>query len=363
MHKILDEHYKKKSGRSIQFADLGHSTSNFNFFVTRSISESITLSSGSGANASFGLMNKLISLSSEGKFSIVDSVIEKVEKGTLGKKSNDTKSVEIISEESKTFQVFSSLNENTSKFEVIKEAEEEEDAQEKEILEEIKAQERAANPGAEDVDMVDVEEADKYAVVLQKKPLDTKMTKWATYNSTCHTWFIVKDKGVAINWKKPLLQKSQITSKIRIAPAPFAEGAMRYAFQMQDCDLSEKYVVKVPKNLNPKSYNLEEMKSDIEAMFVCSHVVNEFNEKLIATIDSRYLVEFVHSFIYEILDEGVPFKYYYGENFIQGKYEKFNNNAGYVNNTGQDANQSLIAQTLSHFSWQLTQGYLMIVDI
>ena len=140
---------------------------------------------------------------------------------------------------------------------------------------------------------------------------------------------------------------------------------MRYAFQMKDCDLKDKYVVKLPKNVNPKTYNLQEMKNDIEAMFICKHIVNEFNDKLISTIDSRYLVEFVHSYIYEILDQGAPFKYYYGENFIKGKYEKYNNNAGYINTQaeGQDAYQSLIAQTLSHFSWQMTQGYLMIVDL
>lgn len=118
---------------------------------------------------------------------------------------------------------------------------------------------------------------------------------------------------------------------------------MRYAFLMKDVELEEQYVVKLPKDINPKHYNLEEMKHDIEAMFVCSHIVNEFNERLISTIDSRYLVEFVHSFIYEILDEGIPYKYFYGENFIQGKYEKYNNNAGWTNATGQDANQSLIA--------------------
>ena len=59
-----------------------------------------------------------------------------------------------------------------------------------------------------------------------------------------------------------------------------------------------------------------EMKNDTEALFVCSHIVNEFNEKLITLVNSKYLVEFVHSFIYEILDDGAPFKYYYGENFI-----------------------------------------------
>lgn len=46
------------------------------------------------------------------------------------------------------------------------------------------------------------------------------------------------------------------------------------------------------------------------------------------------MIEFVHSFIYELTesmnkDNLIPFKYYYGENFIPGKYEKYNNNAGW----------------------------------
>jgi Alpha-kinase family len=127
--------------------------------------------------------------------------------------------------------------------------------------------------------------------------------------------------------------------------------------------MKEKYVVKLPKDVNPKTYNPMVMKNDIEAMFICTHIVNEFNDYMISLVDSRQMVEFVHSFIYEILDEQAPFKFYYGENFIQGKYNKYNNNAGWTNATGQDANQSLIAQALSHFSWQLTQGYMMIVDL
>ena len=132
--------------------------------------------------------------------------------------------------------------------------------------------------------------------------MDPTFAQAKTYNATCHTWFIVKDKGVPINWKKPLLQKSQITSEIMIANYPFSEGAMRYAFLMKDMDLLEQYVVKVPKNTNLATYNLETMKNDIEAMFICSHIVAEFNERLISFVDSRYLVEFVHSFLYEILD-------------------------------------------------------------
>jgi vacuole morphology and inheritance protein 14 len=67
------------------------------------------------------------------------------------------------------------------------------------------------------------------------------------------------------------------------------------------------------------------------------------------------------------MDEGAPYKFMYGENFIPGKYQKYNNNAGYAANGAalgvKNSKQSMMAQALSHFSWQLTEGYLMIVDL
>ena len=277
-------------------------------------------------------MNKLISLSSEGKFSIIDSVVEKV---SASKTLKNPESYEVIPTKEPT--------QKTSEFEVI-----EEDLNEEEVLEEIKEVEIADEVKPEDA------EKDKYTVSLKIKPMNPCMDKAVTMNAICHSWFIVKDKGVAINWRKPLLQKTQMMSKIMVQQHPFSEGAMRYAFMMKDYDQHGSFVVKVPKNINPKSYQLEEMKNDIEAQLICSHIVNEFNEKLICSIDSKYLIEFVYTYIYEIIDKNVLFKYIYGENFIQGKYEKYNNNAGWTNVGGQDSNQTLIAQTLSHFSWQLT---------
>lgn len=101
MFDILNKSYKAKMGMDIKMADLGHSTDNFNFFVTQSISQSLTLSQGSKSGSGSGtLMNKLISLSSEGKFSIIDSVVEKVSKITEEKKNDSVEkssSYEVIS--------------------------------------------------------------------------------------------------------------------------------------------------------------------------------------------------------------------------------------------------------------------------
>jgi hypothetical protein len=97
-------------------------------------------------------------------------------------------------------------------------------------------------------------------------------------------------------------------------------------------------VAKLPKNLEPAHYNLDVMKKDIEAMFICSHIVNDFNDHIINYGDAELLIEFVHSFIYEIVSTQ---QYYYGENFIAGKYEKYNNNAGWQ--TQKNSKQSFIA--------------------
>lgn len=122
MFDILNKNYKEKMGIDIQMADLGHSTDKFNFFVTQSISQSITLSQGSSKSGtgSGTLMNKLISLSSEGKFSIIDSVVDKVSKKTEEKKIQSV-------EKSSSYEVISTAQKEstTKQFDIIEEVDEE----------------------------------------------------------------------------------------------------------------------------------------------------------------------------------------------------------------------------------------------
>jgi vacuole morphology and inheritance protein 14 len=73
------------------------------------------------------------------------------------------------------------------------------------------------------------------------------------------------------------------------------------------------------------------------------------------------LRDFLTSYIYEIKEDNAKHKYYYAENYIDGIYKKQNNNNGYVSSPNSD--ESKIAQALSHFSWLLTRGYLVVVDI
>jgi hypothetical protein len=88
---------------------------------------------------------------------------------------------------------------------------------------------------------------------------------------------------------------------------------MRYAFQAFDLTYNETYAVKLPKNINEEHYSLQAMSADLESIIICKLIVDEMNDRMINVINSKYLVEFVQAFIYEITDPKAPFKYYYGE--------------------------------------------------
>lgn len=91
---------------------------------------------------------------------------------------------------------------------------------------------------------------------------------------------------------------------------------MRFAFYMFEEEIGQKMVGKLPKVLDA-NYNLQTLSKDLEAVFICSHIGNEFNDRMIDIIpDTRLLLGFVHNFIIEVVDKNHPYKYYYGENFI-----------------------------------------------
>jgi vacuole morphology and inheritance protein 14 len=87
-------------------------------------------------------------------------------------------------------------------------------------------------------------------------------------------------------------------------------------------------VAKLPKIID-SSYCLNEMKKEIEVQFICQHIVNEFNERVVEIVNSSLLLNFVHAFIMQIENSNSELNLYFCENFIEGKYEKYNNNAGW----------------------------------
>lgn len=123
MYKIMKETYDKetKGLRELQIANLGHSTDKFKFFVTQSVSQSVSQSQSQGSSSG-SLINKLISLSSEGKFSIIDSVVDKMLKKTEEKKISSV-------EKSSSYEIISTAQKegSTQQFDIIEEEDEDEE--------------------------------------------------------------------------------------------------------------------------------------------------------------------------------------------------------------------------------------------
>ena len=299
MYSIMNNVYLKTCGRSVSVANLGNSTKTFGFVLAASLSKTITETSFVQDN-----QNK------------VDEILKNM------KLPDFEKSISSLS--------FDQIDIESSKMSAFEKVETQ---NKKELSFEFDNQ----------------------------SPNWNNIQKERCFKAICHTWFIVKDKDVSINWSKPLIQKSQISTSIWINDKPFSAGAMRFAFYMKDLELNQKLVAKIPKIIDD-SYNPTQMMRDIEALFICTHIINEFNDRIISFLpDNNMLMNFVNGFIYEVLDDNFPFKFWWGENFIDGNYEKFNNNAGWESKNLQQT--SLAAHALSHFSWQYTRGYLMIVDL
>lgn len=106
---------------------------------------------------------------------------------------------------------------------------------------------------------------------------------------------------------------------------------------------------------------IEYLQKDLESITICHHIANEFNDRVVNYLPkskTSILLNFIHCYIYENEASDIL---YTVENYIPGKYVKYNNNAGWISDSVAD--QTLVAQAFSHFSYQFTEGYLIIVDL
>lgn len=211
-----------------------------------------------------------------------------------------------------------------------------------------------------------------YSVINSFSPKWNSLSKYK-FNSICHNFSIPKDRKSYIDWKDPFIKTSKINCEISISDAPFSEGAMRYAFYLKDLTLDQNMVGKLYKNIIKKEYTLPHLSKDILTIVICQHIAYDFNSRILDIVpDTRLLINFVNAYIYELINYSSNpnvlnrelnhhQQYILVENYIDGDYNKYNNNAGWINDNLNET--SLIAQTFSHFSWQITRGYLMIVDL
>jgi len=134
-----------------------------------------------------------------------------------------------------------------------------------------------------------------------------------------------------------------------VCPHPFAEGAMRYAFHAFDEKNECKLVAKVYKDVKMQEAHWwygGEMDTQACARFIAEEFSKLYPENPVSFVQAQLFRN----------SENEPFPFMAIEPWLDGDYQKLTSNAGYM------AKNSQLAQALSHFSYQFSEGALMLTD-
>ena len=94
------------------------------------------------------------------------------------------------------------------------------------------------------------------------------------------------------------------------------------------------------------------LSGDMGSQAVASYLAKEFSLRY-----PESPIEFVQAQLLDLGESSFPFRFMALEPWIPGKYEKKTSNAGQI------AKDSDLAQAFSHFTWDRTEGDIMVVDI
>ncbi|KAG1709475.1 hypothetical protein DVH05_020130 [Phytophthora capsici] len=170
--------------------------------------------------------------------------------------------------------------------------------------------------------------------------------------------------GEPVDWKNLDLKHTQQNTTIRLSRTCFAKGAMRSAHALLDCNMDAHLVAKCyfGKAASVASTSKHSLENDVKMQMVAKRLASEFSAS--DNIDKG--VDFIFTCWYEVKDPkkaglNSPMATFTAEPYIEGKYEKYNNNKGWIREDGLDFSET--AQAFSHFTWQKTFGELMVVDL
>eukprot|EP01034_Spumella_vulgaris_P025051 gene25051-31461_t len=150
-----------------------------------------------------------------------------------------------------------------------------------------------------------------------------------------------------------------VQGSIKIAPHPFAKGAMKAAFYGYDCDTRQNVIFKASMATSESQRTLAKYESFLACQAAAAQLAVEFNMVRNSGCDQITFVE--TSVVHLRSRPEQPF--FIQETPLVGHFEKFNNNVGFClpspTKTGvrHDA-----VQAFSHWTHHVTGGALMVVD-
>ena len=185
--------------------------------------------------------------------------------------------------------------------------------------------------------------------------LDPRLPDWSLLETKQVTVSKNKIPDDVDKFRKPLEVYNEPECSIKIAADPFAEGKLRIAYygKYADDESGSSLVLKKFKYTSENKF--VRYKEQMEIQSVAIALAKQFNRiKPAGTRDVQFADVSTVAFT-----EGKEKIHYAMERYISGKYVKFNNNAGFVN----EAAYTATLNAFSHWTYWATKRYIMVVDL
>ena len=157
-----------------------------------------------------------------------------------------------------------------------------------------------------------------------------------------------------------LLQPPSLPVSLKCAPLPFAVGGLRLAYYAFEQPHNKRVVLKVFKRTGER-WNCPKRYMEVsEIQKLATSYAEEFNQdKPSGTMEIKFVRVDVIDF--EKNKEGEQSRWYTMEDYMEGKYEKFNSNTGWV--SFQEDPISATMQAFSHYTWVKSGKKLVVCDL
>lgn len=172
-------------------------------------------------------------------------------------------------------------------------------------------------------------------------------------------------KRISFEDARPIIEidvRRVANSKYHLGLTKVSSGAFRNCYQLYD--ESGKYIAKIPK-VRGGAADLVNLSNEPRLSVLSSYFADRFNEET-----KMKRVNFLPSMLFEAhlddLRSNHIFnnnKYIIGEKFMEGKYQKFNSNSGWVNPNTRSSDLCKFLQAFSHFTFHKSKGSVLVVDL
>jgi len=154
---------------------------------------------------------------------------------------------------------------------------------------------------------------------------------------------------------------------VKISEIPFSQGGLRNVFNMTEAGCTIKLVAKESRHIVAYSDRLRFHLETYKCHLVAMKMTRAFNKKRIAIELNCHKISYLKPVIFRLKDQKSSggFRYLAVEKKLEGVYEKFNSNNGFVKAVSEKSKQRPVelAQSFSHFSHVFSKGKEIVVDI